>query len=242
MKYSVSKTAKLSGVSVRTLHYYDEIGLLCPSKVSDTGYRYYGEEELSKLQQIMFFKELDFSLQEIKDIINSSGYKKEEALTRQKELLILKKNRLEKVINLLEASLKGEKNMDFNEFDMSEIDEAKQKYTEEARQRWGETHAYKQSYSKTSRYTKEDWERINKKYGQILEEFAAIRGELPGNPEVRKLVKMWQDFITESYYDCSDEILKGLGEMYVADERFKKNLDKYGEGTAEFMSKAIKEY
>lgn len=242
MKYSVSKTSKLSGVSIRTLHYYDEIGLLIPSEISDTGYRYYDEKNLEKLQQILFFKELDFSLKEITEIMNSSEYKKEEALRGQRELLVFKQKRIGSIIRLLDESLKGDKNMSFNEFDMSEIDGAKTKYADEVMKRWGTTDSYKQSIKKTSKYKKEDWERINRESGEIFSKFAVLKDQNLTLQEVKNLVKMWQDFITENYYDCTDEILKGLGEMYVADERFKKNIDRYGEGTAEFMSEAIKMY
>lgn len=242
MKYSVSKTAKNSGVSIRTLHYYDEIGLLSPSIVSDTGYRYYDENNLEKLQQILFFKELDFSLKEITEIMNSPEYIKEKALRSQRELLVLKQKRIKSIIKLLDESLKGDKTMNFNEFDISEIEEAKSKYANEVRERWGATDPYKESNKKTSKYTKEDWERINRESGEIFSKFSNSKDKETSSQEIKNLVKEWQDFITEYYYDCTDEILKGLGEMYVADERFKKNIDRYGEGTAEFMSRAIREY
>lgn len=242
MSYTVSEIAGLSGVSVRTLHYYDEIGLLSPIMISETGYRYYNDSSLEKLQQIMFYKELDFSLKEIGAILGATGYQKEDALNKQRELLILKRDRLDRLIALLSKSLKGEKNMSFEEFDISEIEKAKEKHAKEVRERWGNTDAYSQSQKKTSSYKKEDWERINKKSGEIFKKFADNIGEDPTSPKIKAIVKEWQDFITEYYYDCTDEILKGLGEMYVADERYKKNLDKYGDGTAEFMSRAIKEY
>ena len=239
MEISISEMAKLTGVSVRTLHYYHEIGLLSPSFISDTSYRYYDEESIEKLQQIMFYRELDFSLKEIIEIMNSPDYKKEEALKRQKELLKLKKQRLDNLITLLDANLKGEKSMSFKEFDMAIIDEAKEKYADEVREKWGKTDVYTQSEKRTKNYTKEDWERVTKKSEEIIQKFSKKVGEDPKSNSSQNLVKEWQDFITESYYDCTDEILKGLGEMYVADERFKKNLDKYKEGTAEFMRDAI---
>jgi len=240
MNFSISEMANITGVSVRTLHYYHEIDLLFPSHISETGYRYYDESALESLQQILFYRELDFPLKEIAEIMNSPAYKKKEALKRQKELLELKRQRLNNLISLLDANLKGEKKMSFKEFDMVPIEEAKQKYADEVREKWGSTDAYSQSMKKTKHYSKEDWELVTKKSQDIINKFSGRIGEEPSSKEVQSLVKEWQDFITESYYDCTDEILKGLGEMYVADERFKKNIDKYKEGTAEFIRDAIR--
>ena len=137
MRKSISEMAKLSGVSVRTLHYYDEIGLLKPSEVvSDTGYRYYDELAMERLQQILFYRELDFPLKEIVKIMKSSEYNKEDALNKQRALLKLKRKRLDRLICLLDASLKGERNMSFKEFDMSEIEIAKEQYAKEVEERY----------------------------------------------------------------------------------------------------------
>ena len=242
MNYSVSETAKLTGVSVRTLHYYDDIGLLKPCRTSDSGYRYYDEEALSKMQQILFYRELDFSLKDIVKIMNSPSYNKEEALAKQKELLTLKRKRLEKLIDLLDANLKGDTKMSFNEFDMSEIEEHKKKYEKEAQERWGQSEAYAQSHAKTSKYSKEDWKRISERSEGIMQKFAQARNMAADGESAFAIVEEWKNFISEFYYDCTNEILAGLGEMYVLDERFTKNLDKYGEGTAKFMSEAIAAY
>ena len=198
MNYSISETAKLSGVSVRTLHYYDEIGLLAPSMVSDTGYRYYDEMALEKLQQILFYRELDFSLKEIAKIISAPDYRKEDALMRQKELLMLKRERLDKLIDLLDANLKGENTMSFKEFDMSVIEEAKTKYADEVKERWGNTDAYTESKKKTNRYTKEDWARISSKSDEIMKGFAKLAKESPDSEPVQQLVEDWKEFISES--------------------------------------------
>ncbi len=243
IRYSISETAKLAGVSVRTLHYYHEIGLLPPSEVvPDTGYRYYDDLAMQKLQQVLFYRELDFPLKEIVKIMNASDYKKEDALKRQRELLKLKRKRLDKLIGLLDANLKGDSTMSFQEFDQKEIDEAKKKYAKEVESRWGNTDAYAQSKEKTEKYQKEDWAKIMKKSDEIMRKFSEHLGESPESDEVQSFVREWQQFITESYYDCTKEILAGLGEMYVADERFTENIDKFGKGTASLMSEAIKVY
>lgn len=243
IRYSISETAKLAGVSVRTLHYYHEIGLLSPSEVVlDTGYRYYDDLAMEKLQQILFYRELDFPLKEIVKIMNASDYNKEDALKRQRELLKLKRKRLDKLIGLLDANLKGDNTMSFQEFDRKEIEEAKKKYAKEVESKWGNTEAYAQSKEKTEKYQKEDWARLMGKSNEIMKKFSEHLGESPESDEVQSLVREWQQFITGFYYDCTKEILAGLGEMYVADERFTENIDKFGEGTAMLMSEAIKAY
>ncbi|MDD3362125.1 MAG: MerR family transcriptional regulator [Hespellia sp.] len=243
MKKSISEMAKMSGVSVRTLHYYDEINLLKPSEViSETGYRYYDEDSLVKLQQILFYRELDFSLKEIMKMMKASDYNKEEAFIRQRELLKLKRKRLDQLIGLLDANLEGVNTMSFQEFDTTEIEEAKEKYAKEVKDRWGTTDAYTQSQKKTAGYGKDDWKKVTEQMDELLKEFAQHLGESPQCEEVQVLVGQWQQHITDTYYDCTKEVLAGLGQMYVADERFTKNMDKFGAGTAKLISDAIAVY
>ncbi|MBE5960849.1 MAG: MerR family transcriptional regulator [Lachnospiraceae bacterium] len=238
----ISEVAALTNVSVRTLHYYDQIGLLSPEDVTEAGYRVYSEASLERLQQILFFRELDFPLNEIKEILSSPGYDKEEALLRQRDLLVKKRERIDKLVQLLDNSIKGEKNMSFKEFDKTEIEQARKEYAEEARERWGSTDAYQQYEKKTKGYSKEKWESVMEETNQILKRFAAIRNQDPGSEEAQKLVGEWKDYITATHYDCTKEILASLGLMYTADERFKKNIDQNGEGTAAFMGNAIEIY
>ena len=127
----INEVAKLSGVTVRTLHYYDEIGLLKPRRVTEAGYRVYDKESLQKLQQILFFRELDFSLKEIKEIMLNPNYDKEEALKNQRDLITKKRDRLNRLIKLLNKSIEGNKNMSFKEFDVTEIEQAKNKYAKD---------------------------------------------------------------------------------------------------------------
>ena len=162
MRLSIGETSKLTGISVRTLHYYDEINLLKPSEVTESGYRYYDDNALEKLQQILFYRELDFPLKDIKEIISKPDYNSIQALKNHKELLLLKRKRLDKLIKLVENIIKGESTMEFNEFDMTEIEKAKEKYAKEVKEKWGDTKAYKENLEKTSKYKKEDWEKIQK--------------------------------------------------------------------------------
>ncbi|WP_310604533.1 MerR family transcriptional regulator [Anaerosporobacter sp.] len=243
MKFTVSETAKLTGVSVRTLHYYDEIGLLTPNEVvANTGYRYYSKQSIERLQQILFYRELDFPLKEIVKIMNNTSYNREDALRNQRELLALKRKRLDKLIELLDSNLKGDNTMSFNEFDMSEIEDAKNKYAKEAEERWGNSDAYKESAEKTKNYTKEDWANVAAESNTIMTKFAEHVGESPESELIQSFVEEWKNHISKFHYQCGNEILAGLGEMYVADERFTKNIDKFGEGTAKLISDAIRVY
>ena len=240
----IKEFAKLTGVSVRTLHYYDEIGLLKPSSVDEqNGYRFYDERCLERMQEILFYRELDFPLKDIQAIIFSPDYDKQIALKEQKHLLTLKKNRLERLITALDGAMKGE-NFTMNIFDNSEFEAQREQYAKEAKEKWGSTAAYKESAEKTCGYSKEKWNEVNEGMNSLMAEFAACRnsGFAPDCTEVQALVKKWQDYISANFYTCTNEILAGLGEMYTADERFKANIDSHGNGTADYMSEAIIAY
>ncbi len=241
MKMNISEFAKLCGVSVRTLHYYDEIGLLKPDFIDEqNGYRFYGTNAVQKMQEILFYRELDFSLKDIHKIITSTCYNKQEALKGKKQLLILKRQRLDKIIDLLEQIEKGEIIMNFDVFNEKEIN----RYKNEVKERWGNTVAYKENHEKTANYKIEDWNNIANGINKIITEFAELKqiNEKFDSKKTLALVKKLQAFITDTQYTCTNEILLSLGNMYVTDQRFKSNIDKAGEGTAEFMSKAIKYY
>ena len=241
-KLKISEVAKLTGVTVRTLHYYDEIGLLRPSEITESGYRLYDEAALESLQQILFFRELDFPLNKIKEIMIHPNYDKEFTLIKQKELLMQKRKRIDGLINLIDKTIKGENNMSFKEFDMTEIEANKIKYADEVKNRWVKTDAYKESEAKTKNYNKDKWNEINEGIEGILKKFSDYRKLDPADKEVQDLVEMWKQYITDNFYNCTNEILSSLSLMYIEDERFKKNIDKNGEGTAEFMTNAIEIY
>ena len=239
MKMHIKEFAELTGVSVRTLHYYDEIGLLKPAYTDEgTGYRFYDEKSLLKMQEILFYRELDFPLKSISDILSSPDYNKEKVLAEQKKLLTLKKERLEKLISAIDSSVKGKNIM--KAFDNSEFE----KYKDEVKERWGKTEAYSEYTRKSKAYTKESYTNLAEGMDAILAEFALSlkSGAAAYSAEVQSLVAKLQSHITEYYYTCTKEILSGLGQMYVFDERFRNNIDKHGEGTAEFISEAIKIY
>ena len=243
MKLQIKEFAELTGVSVRTLHYYDEIGLLNPSYVDEqNGYRFYDEASLERMQEILFYRELDFPLKSIAEILASPNYDKQKTLAEQKRLLTLKKDRLERLIAALEQAEKGEITM--SAFDNSEYETARQQYEDEAKQRWGGTDAYKESQAKTAGYSKDKWNDILAGMNGVFAEFAECKkcGERADSDTAQRLVQKLQDYITANFYHCTDDILAGLGQMYVCDERFRNNIDSHGEGTAEFVAEAIKIY
>lgn len=229
---TVKEISRLTGISVRTLHYYDEINLLKPTKTTDTGYRLYDDTALERLHSILLFRELQFPLKEIKAILDSSDFNTKTALEEQIKLLELQRNRLDEIItSAREILTKGTENMNFSTFDKTEI----KKYADEAKQKWGCTDAYKE-------YIQKHYDSADKtdKLMQIFAEIGKIKHLSPYCEEAQNLIKKLQNFITENYYTCTDEILKGLGQMYISDERFKKSIDNAGgAGTAEFTAKAI---
>ena len=228
----IKEFAEFTGVSVRTLHYYDEIGLLVPAFVDrSTGYRFYDENSLLRMQEILFYRELDFSLKSIGEILSSPNYDKTKALKEQKHLLSLKKERLERLISAIDGAMKGENVM--KAFNNSEFE----KYKMEAKEKWGKTEAY-QEYEKRSK-----GDTSAEGLMAVFAEFGALLGADPAAEQVQAKVAKLQQFITDHYYTCTKQILQGLGQMYVADARFKENIDRAGgPGTAEFAHQAIEIY
>jgi DNA-binding transcriptional MerR regulator len=244
MKYQIKEFAKLTDVSVRTLHYYDETGLLKPAFVDEqNGYRFYDENSLARMQEILFYRELDFPLKDILKILSSPDYDRKKALEAQKELMILKKNRIEKLISALDDAVKGVK-INMKVFDNSEFEEKREEYAREAKEKWGNTESYSEFEKKTGSFSTDDIRSLAAGIDEVMAEFAECmkNGSAPDSAEAKDLVRKLQNYITETSYTCTDEILAGLGQMYTADERFRKNIDRHGEGTAQFISDAIDKY
>lgn len=265
---TVKQVSELSGVSIRTLQYYDNIGLLTPSERTEAGYRLYEEEQLATLQEILLFRELEFPLKEIKAILESPAHDREKALRQQVELLTLKKERLEGLIRLADdlRTAQGkntttknnvpEKNstrerkttMDFTAFDKTKLEE----YAKRAREEYSGTDAYKEYEVKSAGRTAETEAVLGEglmaifaRFGKLLTDGTSggSEGETPADPAspaAQALVRELQDYITEHFYTCTPEILAGLGKMYAADGEFRENIDRCGgDGTAVFVSKAI---
>lgn len=243
MKMSVKEFAELTGVSVRTLHYYDEINLLKPAEIDENnGYRFYDRTALERMQEILFYRELDFPLKSICEILSSPDYDKQKALTQQKKLLILKKERLERIISAIDNAEESEAIM--KALNNNDYEAARKQYESEAKERWGKTEAYKEHTDKTKNYSKDKWQSVTDGLDSIFGEFAECMkgGSTPDSEAAKALAEKLQKYITDNFYTCTNEILLGLGQMYVCDERFTQNIDKHGVGTAEFVNKAIIEY
>ena len=237
---TVKEVSKLTGVSIRTLHYYDKIGLLHPSSVTDAGYRLYDEIALERLQQILLFRELAFPLKDIKKIVDDKNFDREKALSQQIELLTLKKEHLEHLIAFArEVKQTGGKKMDFTVFDTKKMEQ----YAKQAKEQWGTTEAYQEFEKKSKNQSKNAQELSAKGLMEVFVEFGKMMKEKPESDTVQEQVKKLQNYITEHFYTCTDEILSGLGKMYGAGGEFTENINRVaGAGCAEFAAKAIEVY
>ena len=232
---SVKEVSQLSGVSVRTLHYYDEIDLLKPSVVAENGYRYYNRDAVVRLQEILLYRELDFPLKKIKEIVGQAGYDKVQALKDQIKLLELKKSRLEAVIAHAKALQMEEEEMSFEAFDQKAMEE----FQEEAQARWGQTEAYQAFAAKGE----ESFPEVTKELAAIMSTFGQLKESNPDDNSVQEQVKVLQDYISQHFYPCDQTVLAGLGQMYQTDNRFSSFIDQVGgSGTAVFLAEAIRLY
>ena len=235
---TVHEVSRLTGVSIRTLQYYDRIGLLHPAEYTDAGYRLYDDAALETLQQILLFRELEFPLKDIRRIIQSPSFDRQKALDQQITLLELKKEHLDNLIHLArEIKATGVKTtMDFSAFDTKKMDE----FAAKAKETWGNTPAYQEYEQKTKGRSRAETMEVSRQMMDIFAEFGAIRNGDPASPEAQGLVRKLQDFISAHYYTCTNQILSGLGQMYAAGGEMTGNIDSCGgEGTAVFASRAI---
>ncbi len=237
---TIHEVSKLAGVSIRTLQYYDKIGLLHPAGYTDAGYRLYDDIDLERLQHILLFRELEFPLKDIKAILNSPDFDRSKILEQQIELLKLKKEHLDNLINFaFGIKMLGVKYMDFTAFDRSKLDE----YSRRAKEQWGNTAEYKEFAERTKNRSDEEDRLLADRFMLLFKEAGEIRHSDPASSDAQELVKRIQDFITENMYTCSNKILRGLGKMYSGGGDFTKNIDEYGgEGTSEFIDRAIQIY
>ena len=237
---TVHEVSRLAGVSIRTLQYYDRIDLLRPAGYTDAGYRLYDDEQLERLQCILLFRELEFPLKDIIAIMDSPDFDRSRALEQQIELLRLKKEHIENLMNFaLGIKLTGVKHMDFKAFDRSKLDE----YSRQAKELYGNTPEYRQMQEKMKNRSKEEDNLLADRFMLLFKEAGTIKDSDPASPEAQDLVKRIQDFITENMYTCTTRILRGLGKMYSGGGDFTQNIDEYGgAGTADFVDRAIQIY
>lgn len=241
---TIGDVARLAGVTVRTLHHYDAIGLVTPEQRADNGYRLYGRAEIERLQEVLFLRALGFALDEIGAIVEQPDYNRREALHRQRDLLEAKADHLLTLADAVGAAIRAEETgMKLTNEEMLEVfgEFDPREYQAEARERWGSTDAYHQSAQRTARYTKADWEQIGAEADEINQRFLALLAakEPPESEQAMDLAEAHRAHISKWFYDCPIEMHAGLGQMYVADERFTKNIDKAGDGLAQYMAEAI---
>ena len=233
---TVHEVSQISGVSVRTLHHYDAIGLLRPTAVTEAGYRLYDDTALARLQSILLFRELAFPLKEIKQIMDDPQFDQATALEQQIRLLELQQERLSRLIDLARETMKtGVTHMDFTAFDNSKLEQ----YAAEVKERWGNTAAYQESAQRPAAEQKDAAAGLMAQFARM----GRLRTGDPAGQEAQDAVRELQEFITKHFYTCTPEILAGLGQMYTADDRFRVSIDAAGgEGTADFAGKAITVY
>lgn len=234
----VKEVADLVGISVRTLHHYDEIGLLKSEKTTETGYRVYSDESLETLQQILFFKELGFPLKKIRSILDSPSFDRLKALELQCKMLLEKRSRLDQMIDTIEKTIrhtKGETDMSkqekFQGFDFS-----CNPYEQEAREQWGDE-AVDETNEKAASLTAFDQEQFN----DVFRDLASLRHLSPDSAEAQEGIAQWYRLLNKMG-DYSLDAFKGLGQLYVEDERFKNNINQFGDHLAEFMCQAMAIY
>lgn len=244
IELKVGEVAKLADITVRTLHHYDELGLVSPGVRADNGYRLYGPTEVDRLQEVLFFRELGFGLEQIKELLDDPRYDRTSALTRQRRLVERKAERLLNMMDAIDRAIEATRqgiHMDpkdklevFGDFDPDE-------YAEEAEQRWGDADAYKESARRTSSYTKQDWLQIKAESAEIDQAMLAAKaaGLEASSTEAMDVAERHRLHISRWFYECSKPLHAGLGQMYLEDVRFKENIDKAGDGLAEFLSAAI---
>lgn len=237
---TVNEVSKLTGVSIRALQYYDKIGLLKPTGYTESGYRLYDDTALEMLQQILLFRELEFPLKEIKQILSRPDFDRNKALEQQIALLTMKKERLENLIDFArEIKMIGVKAMDFSAFDTKMLDE----YARQAKEQWGKTNEYKEYVQKSQNRSKEVERNVMENFWQLFAGFGKLKEDELQAAEVQSQVRKLQDYITQNFYHCSKDILFGLGQMYADGGEFTSNIDSVGgEGTARFVSEAIRIY
>ncbi|MEU4463635.1 MerR family transcriptional regulator [Streptomyces sp. NPDC024017] len=244
MNYSVGQVAGFAGVTVRTLHHYDDIGLLVPSERSHAGHRRYSDADLDRLQQILFYRELGFPLEEVAALLDDPDADPRAHLRRQHELLTARIEKLRKMAAAVEHAMEARTmGLNLTPEERFEVfgDNDPEQYAEEVEERWGDTDEYADSQRRTASYTKEDWKRIQAEAADWGERYGALMSadEPPTGEAAMTLAEEHRQHICTWFYECSYEIHCCLGEMYVSDERFKAFYDALRPGLAEHLRDAI---
>ena len=249
MEYSIKKLSEIAGVSTRTLRYYDEIGLLKPARVSSSGYRIYGKKQVDILQQILFYKELGMSLDEIKEIIQNPNFDRINALKEHKIKFLEKRKQIDMLLDNVERTLlsvdggcKMSDKEKFKGIKKSVIDENEKKYGKEIRSKYGDETIDK-SNEKFMKMSEEEYNEAEALAKEIIEQLIEAKkiGD-PSSKEAKALAELHKKWLCIYWDKYSKEAHVGVAQMYVYDERFKEYYDKHGDGLAEFLRDAIVEY
>ncbi len=243
-EYTVGEVARLAHVSVRTLHHYDGIGLLTPSGRSAAGYRLYSRADLRRLQQVLFYRELEFGLDEIAEILADPDAGTDDHLRKQHRLLRERLARSGALLGAIEKEMEARK-MGISltpeeQFEIFGTDKLAQ-YAEEAEQRWGDTDAWKQSQQRAAAYTKDDWIAVKREADDNIQQFAdALRAGAPAASDVAMdLAEAHRKYISRWFYNCGYDVHRGLAEMYIADPRYTESYDKIAPGFSHYVHDAI---
>ncbi|MFG3296519.1 MerR family transcriptional regulator [Streptomyces sp. NPDC048179] len=247
MNYSVGQVAGFAGVTVRTLHHYDEIGLLVPGERSTAGHRRYGDADLERLQRILFYRELGFPLDEVAALLDDEATGRADPrahLRRQHDLLTARIEKLQKMAAAVEHAMEARRmGINLTPEERFEVfgDKDPDQYAEEAEQRWGGTEAYAESQRRAARYTKADWQRMKDEVDDWSARYAALvtGAEPPTGERAMDLAEEHRRHISAWFYDCPYALHRGLAAMYVSDERFKAFYDSMAPGLAEHLKEAI---
>ncbi len=242
--YTISRLARMAGVSVRTLHHYDQIGLLRPSARTAAGYRLYGNQDLLRLQQILFFKELDVPLSEIGAILDDPAFNLLEALEKHRQLLQERVARLARLLNTVDKTIRKltEDDMTLTDEELYEgfTKEQAERYQREAREMYDPA-LVAESERRVKRMMREQWKALKAEGDEITRELAGLMDRAPEDPEVQQLVARWHDWI-EHFYPASAEVFAGLGKLYVEHPEFRATYDRYRPGLADFLAAAMAHY
>ena len=242
--YTVSQLAKMAGVSVRTLHHYDHIGLLKPSGRTRAGYRLYGDTDLLRLQQILFFKELDIPLADVRQILDDPGFDQVAALGQHRQSLIGRIERLERLLKTIDKTLhrltEGDVTLTDAELYEGFTTEQIERTKREARELYDPA-LVAESERRVKRMNRAEWDAVKAEGEALSTGLAALIERQPGDPEVQALIARHHAWI-ENFYPCSAEVYRGLGQLYVEHPKFRAHYESYRPGLADFMAKAMNVY
>ena len=227
---TVHEVAKLTGITARTLHYYDEIGLLKPSIITEAKYRQYTDDDLTRLQEILFFREVGFALKEIKELLDSPHYVRSEALERHVLILEAQKERIEALISLVKDTINGNKEIKFSAFSNAKILELQSQFQEEVLEQWGNTESFREYKTMFSSHSKQIQEKEIESFYSMARNIFEKLAMYENRPQ----------YISEHFYECNKQILSNLGVLYITDERFTTFINRFSSGNlAAFFNEAI---